>query len=229
MCAPCLIPFQIFDDRWAFDDDPTHPPRIAEPVVLPTFAKQELSQIACGTNHVLALTRRGVVYAWGACSAFQTGRQAPEKFWQTAVQPQALFIHNIVRIGAGWSTSFAVNKEGLVYGWGLNHSGQVGIGGEDLRFVETPTLINALRPGKHGYSKVIRIVGGYVVLRFPLDVNLFTQPHLTGNSILFFCSKTVKYGVADNVISLLSDLPTITQRSLKQKVNQTQTPPRMRC
>lgn len=77
--------------------------------------------------------------------------------------PERLALKNIVLVGAGSFHSFAVDRDGLVFGWGLNTFHQLGLAEEDGAFEETiatPTEITALHPSKHGGARVVQIKGG---------------------------------------------------------------------
>ena len=77
--------------------------------------------------------------------------------------PERLALKNIVLVGSGSYHSFAVDKEGKVYAWGLNSYHQTGVSDEDGGYsdvVSTPTIVSALSPDQHGGSKVVQIVAG---------------------------------------------------------------------
>lgn len=69
---------------------------------------------------------------------------------------------DIVHIAAGDNHSFAVAKDGTVYGWGLNIHKQLGIldAEEEEGHVNTPIEIEALHSSQHNGSKVVQIGGG---------------------------------------------------------------------
>lgn len=112
---------------------------------------------------MLALTVDGLVYVWGNGQQNQLGRRIIERRKINGLSPERLALRDIVLIGAGSYHSFAVNKHGQVFAWGLNSLRQAGVsedrGGAD-EIVQTPTLVDALDPDLHGGSKVISISGG---------------------------------------------------------------------
>lgn len=71
-------------------------------------------------------------------------------------------LSDIVHVAAGDNHSFAVRKDGTVYGWGLNLHKQLGIidAEETSGHVSIPIEIEALDPSKHDGSKVVQIGAG---------------------------------------------------------------------
>lgn len=102
-----------------------------------SLQQHEFINIACGTDHILALSKTGVVYAWYvlacrysilACSLVSTisrgngqqaqlGRKIIERRKTSGLEPERLALRNIVCIGSGSYHSFAVDKAGVVYAW----------------------------------------------------------------------------------------------------------------
>jgi regulator of chromosome condensation len=91
------------------------------------------------------------------------GRKIIQRRRVNGLVPERLNLRNIVLIGSGNFHSFAVDKSGKVFGWGLNSFRQIGIedsdgGWEDI--ILSPTEIKSLNPSLHNGSKVIQISGG---------------------------------------------------------------------
>lgn len=121
------------------------------------FAPYSICQIACGTDHVLALSTTGRVSAWGNGQQFQMGRRVVERSRSNGLIPRPLALTKIRLIGAGSYHSFAVNTSGETFAWGLNQFGQCGVdeGVEDGATITTPTIVEGLR----GYD-IVWIGGG---------------------------------------------------------------------
>ncbi|MDN8901958.1 hypothetical protein Q0O39_13725, partial [Staphylococcus aureus] len=78
------------------------------------------------------------------------------------LEPERLGLRNIVHIAAGQYHSFAVDKNGHVYAWGLNTFKQCGLEGRDgdEEMIIRPTVVNSLSPENHNGAKVIQVDGG---------------------------------------------------------------------
>ena len=62
--------------------------KVLEPTALPAFAKVQICSIACGEDHVLALTTTGTVYTWGNGVNFQLGRKIMERRKANGLRPK---------------------------------------------------------------------------------------------------------------------------------------------
>ncbi|KAI9845712.1 MAG: hypothetical protein M1837_004545 [Sclerophora amabilis] len=121
---------------------------------------KSVTKLVAGSNHVLALTSGGSVYAWGSGQQNQLGRRVVERTKLNSLLPREFGLpRSIVAIGAGAHHSFAIHSNGKAYGWGLNNFGQTGIpeqAGGDGAVIPRPTVVESL--SRHG--KVICIDGG---------------------------------------------------------------------
>lgn len=148
-----------------FDGVPGHSPFQFNPIPLVAFqkAKVQIVQVACGENHVLALTTTGHVYVWGSGQQNQLGRRIMARRQLNGLEPERLGLRNIVHVAAGVYHSFAVDVNGIVWAWGLNTFHQTGLtsdrgGNEDMVIV--PAQVDALSPENHNGAKVVLISGG---------------------------------------------------------------------
>lgn len=82
--------------------------------------------LAAGKEHLLILTAQGKVYAWGVGSSNQLGLNVDTQ--RKFVFGPALVhgLPQIEHVAAGEFHSFAIDKEGKVYSFGLNNFGQCG-------------------------------------------------------------------------------------------------------
>ncbi|MES2737132.1 MAG: choice-of-anchor D domain-containing protein [Verrucomicrobiota bacterium] len=105
------------------------------PVAVDTTALSALSgkvavAIVAGTAHALALTSEGQAVAWGLGTSGQLGASV------AVTQPRPVFVSasgalsgkTVVGLAAGNTHSMALTADGLVFGWGQNSSGQLGLG-----------------------------------------------------------------------------------------------------
>ncbi|THU93887.1 RCC1/BLIP-II [Dendrothele bispora CBS 962.96] len=155
--------FKLPDGRCSFDGVQGCPENVLKPTMLPALANVEICQLACGENHVVALDRTGLVYTWGEGSCRQLGRRFEDTALDSAMSPRRIMLQHIVAVGTGYRHSFAVDKSGVVYGWGLNMSHQIGLS-DDLRgrasHIPIPTPIPALHPQNHNGAKVVQFAAG---------------------------------------------------------------------
>jgi regulator of chromosome condensation len=121
--------------------------------------KHSFVQVACGDDHVVALTTDGIVYTWGNGQQSQLGRRIIERRKINGLTPERLSIKNIVAIGAGAYHSFAIDKQGHVWAWGLNSLKQTGID-SDEDTIAVPQKVEGLSPAHLGGARVVQISAG---------------------------------------------------------------------
>lgn len=116
------------------------------PALIPEL--KNIRDISTGTNHALALTHKGKVFAWGAGEQSQLARRVVARTATGALIPREFGLQrkSIVSVATGDYHSFATDTSGNVYAWGLNTFGQTGIAKEDEAddTVHNPTLVENL-------------------------------------------------------------------------------------
>ncbi|GME63451.1 hypothetical protein GTA08_BOTSDO05678 [Neofusicoccum parvum] len=117
------------------------------PVLLPELKK--VREIVCGANHVLALDADGNVFAWGSGQQNQLGRRVVERTKTEGLVPREFGLprKKITQIACGAYHSFAIDKSGNVWAWGLNNFGETGLpenAGEDDAVIIKPNKVPAL-------------------------------------------------------------------------------------
>ncbi|XP_044213219.1 probable E3 ubiquitin-protein ligase HERC4 [Thunnus albacares] len=105
-----------------------------------------VSQVACGSQHSVALTKDGQVYTWGQNSSGQLGLGKRELGANSPQHLRSLSAIPLVQIAAGGEQSFALSVSGGVFSWGRNNCGQLGLG--DTTDRHTPTLVHHLNMKK---------------------------------------------------------------------------------
>ncbi|XP_026166477.1 probable E3 ubiquitin-protein ligase HERC3 isoform X2 [Mastacembelus armatus] len=105
-----------------------------------------VSQVACGSQHSVALTKDGQVYTWGQGSRGQLGLGEGIFTDSSPQQLRALSAMPLVQIAAGGEQSFALSVSGGVFSWGRNDCGQLGLG--DTTDRNTPTHVDYLNMKK---------------------------------------------------------------------------------
>ncbi len=114
-----------------------------------------VTQVAGGNNHSLALTSDGTVWAWGLNNVGQVGDGSPANNRLVPVQVSGLGSGSgIVAIAAGGAFSMALKSDGTVLTWGQNLNGQLGDGTTTSRSI--PGAVSGLGSG----SGVIAIAAG---------------------------------------------------------------------
>ena len=91
-----------------------------------SIMKSDIIQITCGNSHTLFLTQLGNVYGNGDNTWYQLSNQFDLSKNVTLTRINKL--HNIDKIGCGNMTSYVVNKDGIMYTFGSNYKGKLGIG-----------------------------------------------------------------------------------------------------
>src|SRR6266568_4108015 len=87
----------------------------------------DLTLVAAGLVHALAVRSDGTVWAWGANSHGQLGRRAVTDHEVTPARVAVL--NHVTKIAAGNDFALALRSDGIVFAWGHGQSGQLGNGG----------------------------------------------------------------------------------------------------
>ena len=122
----------------------------ARPTLIPRL--KNIQRVAAGGNHVLALDHQGNVFSWGCGQQSQLGRRIMTgRAERRALTPCEFGLprKQITYISCGAFHSFAIDKQGQVYTWGLNNFGQTGMPSEDTEegsIVEKSTIVPSLKP-----------------------------------------------------------------------------------
>ncbi|XP_029986375.1 probable E3 ubiquitin-protein ligase HERC3 [Sphaeramia orbicularis] len=120
--------------------DTTRPASTPRPIT--AFSRTPVSQVACGSQHSVALTKDGQVYTWGVDSRGQLGLGKKTPVVHSPEQVRGLCSVPVVEITAGGEQSFGLSVSGSVFSWGRNHRGQLGLGDTEDR--HTPTHVHSL-------------------------------------------------------------------------------------
>ncbi|XP_044213215.1 probable E3 ubiquitin-protein ligase HERC4 isoform X1 [Thunnus albacares] len=120
--------------------DSAHPPFTPRP--LQALCNIPVSQVACGSQHSVALTKDGQVFTWGQDSRGQLGLGKRKLGANSPQHLRSLSAIPLVQIAAGGEQSFALSVSGGVFSWGRNNCGQLGLG--DTTDRHTPTPVHSL-------------------------------------------------------------------------------------
>ncbi len=88
--------------------------------------------IAAGGYHTLAIGSDGNLYSWGNNTYGQLGLGNGNIMWTPNLVPLPNGVSGWSAIAAGGYHSLAISADGALYSWGLNVSGQLGLGELDI-------------------------------------------------------------------------------------------------
>ncbi|CDQ87218.1 unnamed protein product [Oncorhynchus mykiss] len=89
---------------------------------------QKIGVVSCGQAHSMALNEQGQVFAWGAGGGGQLGLGTAEETVPIPRLIKKLCEHRISQIMCGNKHCIALSKDGQLFTWGQNLSGQLGLG-----------------------------------------------------------------------------------------------------
>ncbi|KAI0592931.1 regulator of chromosome condensation 1/beta-lactamase-inhibitor protein II [Biscogniauxia sp. FL1348] len=121
----------------------------------PTWISElsQIKQLACGSNHVVAMDIHGKVFTWGSGGQFQLGRKPLSRLGgpQAGLRPQPCGKfgkkHYALKVAAGSYHSFYMDNDNHVWAWGLNNYSQTGLyddTGKDDAMVLQPKIVESL-------------------------------------------------------------------------------------
>ncbi|KAK9831040.1 hypothetical protein WJX74_000897 [Apatococcus lobatus] len=149
----------------------THPSQEAESEVMSrcVWAPRRVSalegvsikQVVCGADHTLAVTSDNQLLSFGDSSLQQLGRSAEELPGSLASTPEASswLVNNadgsslpICKVAAGLAHCLALTPDGLLYSWGWNAAGCLGLGepGRHQHDVSRPTQVYGVPHNPNG-------------------------------------------------------------------------------
>jgi regulator of chromosome condensation len=117
---------------------------------------KKVTDIACGSNHVVAITQDNRVWAWGSGQQNQLGRRVIERKLAESLMPNLVGFHDpsfkkasrkMVKIACGDYHSLAIADDGHVWAWGANNYAETGNpenAGDDTATVPAPRIVKSL-------------------------------------------------------------------------------------
>jgi alpha-tubulin suppressor-like RCC1 family protein len=118
--------------------------------------------IAAGSRHSLAITKSGELFTWGQNNKGQLGNGS-SSYWNYS-SPIKIGNSSWTAVSAGYSNSLGIRKDGRLFAWGYNSSGQLGVGDTNQRV--SPTQV-----GTSSWTAVS--TGGNHTLAIRSDSKLF--------------------------------------------------------
>eukprot|EP01133_Synstelium_polycarpum_P017495 gene17495-20873_t len=124
-----------------------HPKKVDYPIPsqIMEFKNKQITAIACGKDHCLALDEIGCVYAWGNNAGGRLGNGSFEVVSIPTILPY-FESEKVIAIACGSDHSMALCDNGRVYSWGLGLMGKLGYHVDSGGSQPTPKLITGMRP-----------------------------------------------------------------------------------
>ncbi|KAJ4795236.1 Regulator of chromosome condensation (RCC1) family protein [Rhynchospora pubera] len=97
------------------------------PAKVSSVEGEKMALVACGWRHTICVSYTGQLYTYGWSKYGQLGHGDYEDHL-TPHKLEVLNDYNISQISGGWRHTMALTSNGILYGWGWNKFGQVGVG-----------------------------------------------------------------------------------------------------
>ena len=135
------------------DDDETNQELHEPPRLIQRFASAKINilEISKGLHHTLFLSKQGRVFGCGSNERFQLGLKEPHDFpdvvelSNTPAFPSSLVVP-VLQIACCSDSSLFVDARRRLYGVGENYYGQLSFNAEEVRTVESVTLLRITSP-----------------------------------------------------------------------------------
>uniref|UniRef100_A0A4W5QEH0 RCC1-like domain-containing protein n=1 Tax=Hucho hucho TaxID=62062 RepID=A0A4W5QEH0_9TELE len=151
---------------------------VNKPTCVKALKSEKVRLAACGRNHTIVYTSRGNVYSTGGNNEGQLGLGDCEE--RTAFQLVDFFFSShgpIKMLAAGSNTSAALTESGMLFMWGDNTEGQIGLGKESSAL--TPQEVTVGRP-------VAWVSCGYYHSAFVTDIKIGKYVNATNQQGISF-------------------------------------------
>lgn len=100
----------------------------SRPELVGSLDAQKIAGVSCGQTYSLAVNEQGQVFAWGSGDGGQLGLGTTEEAVRVPRLIKKLCEHRISQVMCGNQHCIALSKDGQVFVWGGNSSGQLGLG-----------------------------------------------------------------------------------------------------
>uniref|UniRef100_A0A7N6BEW2 HECT domain-containing protein n=1 Tax=Anabas testudineus TaxID=64144 RepID=A0A7N6BEW2_ANATE len=111
----------------------------ASPELVVALDTQKITMVSSGRAHCVAINEQGQVFAWGAGEGGQLGLGTTETVVRIPRLLKRLCDHQISQVMCGNQHCIALSRDGQLFTWGQNTSGQLGLGkGEPSKLFPHP-------------------------------------------------------------------------------------------
>jgi len=110
---------------------------------------EPISEIACGCQHVLALTKKGTFYVWGRNDDGRLGIGDRDNNKTKPILNTNL--NKVVKVYAGAHHSLALTKHGRLFTWGWNECNALGFPGKQ-DILKPKLLLEEVRDAAAGWN-----------------------------------------------------------------------------
>ena len=107
----------------------------------PAYVKADMSAVAGGNYHTIAIRDDGTVWAWGSNGYGQLGDGTTATYKKIPVQVSGLM--DVTAIAGGEAHTVALKSDDTVWTWGKNNKGQLG-DGSTVSYSKTPVQVSGL-------------------------------------------------------------------------------------
>uniref|UniRef100_A0A8C8DZF6 HECT and RLD domain containing E3 ubiquitin protein ligase 3 n=1 Tax=Oryzias sinensis TaxID=183150 RepID=A0A8C8DZF6_9TELE len=109
------------------------------PELVGALDTQKITMVSCGRAHSVAVNEQGQVFVWGAGDGGQLGLETAETAVPIPRLLKKLCDHSISQVVCGNQHCIALSRDGQLFTWGQNSSGQLGLGkGETSKLSPSP-------------------------------------------------------------------------------------------
>ncbi|CAG5132688.1 unnamed protein product, partial [Candidula unifasciata] len=111
-----------------------------------SLSVQHVIHVAAGSEHSVALTQAREVFTWGNNDRGQLGRGEVLKSEQEVPKlVKSLAVYSVLQVACGSDHTITLTNDGLIFVWGSNIFGQLGLGRNTDTYQYLPELVSCLR------------------------------------------------------------------------------------
>lgn len=111
--------------------------------LIPDLDSFRFKKVACGASHTLAVNEWGQLFSWGSNQEGQLGLNTNSIIKSTPSMVKTLGSSVIIQVSCGLKHVIALTNDGVLFAWGSNSDGQLGLG-SNISNTTKPTLIDTL-------------------------------------------------------------------------------------